>query len=138
MTATGIRLRAKLPEGRDNGLAVPELTELRNDPHVVYVVAMLEPVVFTENLENDVAAITLGVSAVEVLDAEAGRRLLSARFQNRTGMVELDLDGPPAGVDPDTGELIGDPFLLDTVAEAAAEAATEAGLDVSVRKAGSR
>ncbi len=132
MTTHGnyLRLRGRLPDGRDNGLGSPELaTELRHDPHVVYVVALLEPVSVAENLETAAAAVTLGVTAVELVDPEAGRRLLSSAFEARTGIVGLPFEEAPDGVDPSTGE------ILDTVAAALEEAAADAGVDVKIHRA---
>lgn len=104
-----VRIANKLPEGDRDGLQVAErdLRQLR-DP--ILVVAELYPRSVADVLDkpSDPYLVTLGVRAIEVLqadDAMAAHALMSGVFERRTGKIPIpfgmvldagdDLDGEP-------------------------------------------
>jgi hypothetical protein len=129
-----VRIRGRLPKGDLDGLQQFEGTFRANDEQARVIVAMVFPKQVTRNIddEENPYTVTLAVSSIEFLDGieeSAARALLGEAFARRTGKAGLpfgsvaehesigDLDpmrafeedvtseGPPPGVDPETGEM---------------------------------
>lgn len=116
--SVALRLRAKLPEGDVNGLAMLGAA-VRHDPGTRILVALVAPVSVTEDLETGDEVLALGIESVELTDLEEARELLAKLYSARTGVERL-----PFG-DTDAATIVGD------LAGELVAAAKAAGLDVT-------
>lgn len=113
-----VRIKSTLPRGHRDGLQ--HLTEdLTGNPERSLAVVMIcRPSAITENLsaDDDPYTVTLAVEAIEApagLEQQALISMLTTTYESRTGrkplpfgtVLDFEPDYPPAGVDPDTGEI---------------------------------
>lgn len=99
-----MKLSPKLPEGEANGLDRIEGRMIREPEDAVIVVAVVDVVKLTSNLDTGDVEPTVRIRKLEVMQNESetdARELLDRAYARRTGREMLPLD-----VDPDTGEVL--------------------------------
>lgn len=99
-----MKLSPKLPEGEANGLDRIEGRMIREPEDAVIVVAVVDVVKLTSNLDTGDVEPTVRIRKLEVMQNESetdARELLDRAYARRTGREMLPLD-----VDTDTGEVL--------------------------------